>query len=233
MANPARISQELLERIEAVSKKRARFVLDSIVKNGMVTTEEINHAGYEHPPRAVRDARELGFSIQTIKVKHTNDRSIAAYLFPDSAKTDTRKSGRAALPKKKRDEVIAAAGGKCQICGANTNLQVDHRIPYEVAGESQAQQADPYLVLCGSCNRKKSWSCEHCPNWLQDKNLRICGTCYWAEPGNYDHVGMEGERRADLVWIGAEVEEYEKLRRKSKKRRLTVPEQIKEILRKS
>jgi hypothetical protein len=44
---------------------------------------------------------------------------------------------------------------------------------------------------------------------------------------------MEGERRADLVWIGAEVEEYEKLRRKSKKRRLTVPEQIKEILRKS
>ena len=45
MANPARISKELLERIEAVCNKRARFVLDSIVKNGMVTTEEINHAG--------------------------------------------------------------------------------------------------------------------------------------------------------------------------------------------
>jgi hypothetical protein len=44
---------------------------------------------------------------------------------------------------------------------------------------------------------------------------------------------MESERRADLVWIGAEVQDYEKLRRKSKTSRLTVPEQIKEILRKS
>jgi len=35
---------ELLKRIEAVSNKRARFVLDSIVKNGRVTTEEINRA---------------------------------------------------------------------------------------------------------------------------------------------------------------------------------------------
>src|ERR1035438_7723824 len=115
MASPAKISKELLDRIEAVSNKRARFVLDSIVKNGMVTTEEINHAGYEHPPRAVRDARELGFSIQTIKVKHTNGRSIAAYIFPDSATVDTRKSGRAALPKKQRDAIIAAAGNRCEI----------------------------------------------------------------------------------------------------------------------
>src|ERR1035438_8013624 len=109
MASPAKISKELLDRIEAVSNKRARFVLDSIVKNGMVTTEEINHAGYEHPPRAVRDARELGFSIQTIKVKHTNGRSIAAYVFSESGGNGLKKSGRVALPKKQRIEIIVAA----------------------------------------------------------------------------------------------------------------------------
>ena len=180
MVEQARVSKELLERIEAVSNNRARFVLDSIVKHGRATTEEINHAGYEHPPRAVRDARELGFSIKTIKVKHTNGRSIAAYVFQESGVVDSKKSGRAALPKKLREEIIATAGGLCQICGAGTNLQVDHRIPYEVAGESQARQANPYLALCGSCNRKKSWSCEHCPNWLRDKDLDVCGSCYWA-----------------------------------------------------
>jgi hypothetical protein len=177
MVAPSKLSKELLERIGTVTNKRARFVLDSIAKSGMVTTEEINHAGYEHPPRAVRDARELGFAIQTIKVKHSNGRSIAAYVFLESAAIDTRKSGRTALPKKQRDEIIAAAGSRCQICGATTNLQVDHRIPFEVAGESQAKQANPYLVLCGSCNRKKSWSCEHCQNWLLDKSIGICATC--------------------------------------------------------
>jgi DNA-binding transcriptional regulator/RsmH inhibitor MraZ len=231
MTNPAKLSKELLARVEAVRNKRARFVLNSIVKNGMVTTEEINHAGYEHPPRAVRDARELGFAIQTIKVKHTNGRSIAAYIFQESAGIDLKKSGRIAIPKKQRDKIIAAAGSRCQICSAGTNLQVDHRIPYEVAGESQANQANPWMVLCGSCNRKKSWSCEHCPNWSQDKDVGVCATCYWAEPNNYEHVATERERRADLVWIGEEVRNYERLRRESRKNKRTVPEHIKEILR--
>jgi hypothetical protein len=233
MAVPARISKDLLNRINAVSNRRARFVLDSIVKNGMVTTEEINHAGYGHPPRAVRDARELGFAIQTIKVKHTNGRSIAAYIFSETANIDPRKTGRAAIPKKQHDEIISAAGSRCQICGASTNLQVDHRIPYEVAGESQAKQGSPYLVLCGSCNRKKSWSCEHCPNWLQEKNLGVCGMCYWAEPQKYDHIATERERRADIVWMKDEVSDYERIRRESEKKRKTVPEHIKEILRTS
>jgi transcription initiation factor IIE alpha subunit len=39
------VLKELLQRIEAVTNKRARFVLDRIVKNGVVTTEEISRAG--------------------------------------------------------------------------------------------------------------------------------------------------------------------------------------------
>src|ERR1035438_3213237 len=160
------VPKELLDRIAAVTNKRARFVLDSIVKAGRVTTEQINQAGYDHPPRAAQDVRDLGFRLKTIKVKHTNGRSIAAYVF-DEGELDPSKAGRRALPKKERDAIIHAAGGKCQICGAVHNLQADHRIPYEVAGEALAGELDPYQVLCGSCNRKKSWDCEHCRNRLE------------------------------------------------------------------
>ncbi len=92
MAKVNRIPRDLAEHIAAVRNKRARFVLDAIAKKGMVTTEEINQAGYEHPPRAVRDARELGFPIRTIKVKHSNGRTIAAYVFPEDARFGRGKS---------------------------------------------------------------------------------------------------------------------------------------------
>lgn len=222
----AELPKRLLEQIAAVTNKRARFVLDSIVKNGQVTTEEINRAGYEHPPRAVRDARELGFRIKTIKVKHSNGRSIAAYIFATSANTDTTKFGRAALSKKQRDEIIARAGKRCQICGAEHDLQVDHRIPYEVAGESQAKQVSPYLVLCGSCNRKKSWTCEHCENWTTTKSLKVCASCYWSEPTMFSHVAGKQQRRADLVWIEGEVAEFDRIRADAGKHGRTVAEEI-------
>jgi len=233
MTEERRNTAELLRRIEAVTNKRARFVLDSIVTNGLVTTEEINRAGYEHPPRAVRDARELGFAIKTIKVKHSNGRQIAAYLFMEDSAIDVRKSGRLALPKKLRNALIEAVGKRCQICSANENLQVDHRVPYEVAGESEAKLLDPYLVLCGSCNRKKSWACEHCRNWLQEKMVEVCRTCYWAEPNDYVHIALEPQRRADLVWMGEEVHDYERICEKSEASGRSVPEEIKDILRKS
>lgn len=226
------LPKEFLKKIAAVNNKRARFVLDSIVQNGRVTTEEINHAGYEHPPRAVRDARELGFPIKTIKVKHTNGRTIAAYVFADTGNIDRLKSGRLALPKKKRDEIIASAGSQCQICGATSGLQVDHRIPFEVAGESQAEAADPYLVLCGSCNRTKSWSCEHCQNWLTSKFLDSCRSCYWAEPASHTHVAMLQQRRVDIVWAGSEVADFELVKDSADHDGISIADEIKRVLNK-
>jgi hypothetical protein len=223
------VPKELLEQIEAVTNKRARFVLDSIVKNGVVTTEEINAAGYEHPPRAARDVRELGFPLKTIKVKHSNGRSIAAYKF-DEGGVQAGKGGRVVLPKKGRDAIIEAAGGKCGICGAEHNLQVDHRIPYEVAGEPEGTEREPYQVLCGSCNRTKSWACEHCENWLRLKNPDVCRSCYWAEPSVYSHVAMQQERRADIVWTGNEVSDFEQVKREAVRHQRSVPEEIKRIL---
>ena len=224
------LPKELLERVAAVTNKRARFVLDSIVKNGRITTEEINREGYEHLPRAVQDAKDLGFRLKRINVKHTNGRTIGAYLFHE-AELEAGKSGRRLLPKKARDALIKAAGNKCRICGSKHNLQVDHRVPYEVAGESQRGEDQPYQILCGSCNRKRSWACEHCRNWLQDKVVDTCQSCYWAEPATYSHVAMLPQRRADIVWIGDEVNDFERIRVEAERNQTSVAEQIKQITR--
>jgi hypothetical protein len=224
------VPKELLARIEAVTNRRARFVLDSIVKNGIVTTEEINSAGYEHPPRAARDVRELGFSLKTIKVKHSNGRAIGAYVFDEGA-FQTGKAGRRAMPKKTRDAIVRAAGGKCQFRGAEHNLQVDHRIPYEVGGEPERGADRAYQVLCGSCNRKKSWECESCRNWLSQKTPRVCGTCYWADPASHTHVAMREQPRADVIWIGDEVEDFDRLRWHAKLHHVSVADEIKSIVR--
>ncbi len=231
MTKANRISADLASHIAAVTNKRARFVLDSISKKGMVTTEEINQAGYEHPPRAVRDARELGFPIRTIKVKHSNGRTIAAYIFPEDARFGHGKSGRRALTKKQRDAIIDAVGEKCQICGATENLQVDHRVPYEVAGETDGEATAIFMVLCGSCNRKKSWSCEHCPNWSHKRSVSVCESCYWSGSTEYAHIATEQQRRADVVWQKDEVADYERLSEKARQAAEAVPEYMKRVLR--
>lgn len=69
-------------------------------------------------------------------------------------------------------------------------LQVDHRVPYEIGGEHGGKDIDSYMLLSPSANRAKSWTCEHCPNWTV-KDVRFCMKCFWAHPENYDHVAGE------------------------------------------
>ena len=227
---PDEIPAALLERIKAVTNKRARLVLDRIVANGQISTEELAEAGYNHAPRAARDVRELGFLLKTIKVKHSDGRSIGAYIL-DLEGAVSGKGGRSAMPKKERDALIAAAGNRCQICGGAHNLQVDHRIPYEVAGESQAKEENPFQILDGTCNRKKSWACEHCRNWIELKDLEVCKTCYWANPDNYTHVAMQPQRRVELVWIGDEVAQFEGIKAKALNDNKSIGDEIKSALR--
>ena len=229
MAAKRKLPKELRKRIDAVTNKRARFVLDVIALRGLITTEELQKAGYEHPPRAAQDARDLGFSLKTIKVKHSNGRTIAAYVF-DEGELDPNKAGRRLLPKSERDLLIVAAGSQCNLCGARQNLQVDHRVPYEVAGESQRDEEKPFQILDGSCNRKKSWSCEHCRNLLELKDLDICRTCYWAGHENYTHVAMRQERRVEIVWTGEETKDFDVLKSDARKSNSNVVELIKKKL---
>ena len=217
--------------IQGVTNKRARFVLDAIVRNGSVSTEEIGKAGYDHAPRAAQDVRDLGFPLKTTKVKHSNGRSIAAYTLDIEKLQLVNLTGRRALPKKERQKFIDNAGSVCQICSSAVNLQVDHRIPYQVAGDSKETDTDGFQVLCGSCNRKKSWACEHCPNFLRTKDVSICRSCYWSGSDSYTHVATVEERRTDLVWVGRpETDVADRLNREAKSLGKKPTEHIKDIL---
>ncbi|HEY1903029.1 MAG TPA: hypothetical protein VGG56_11380 [Terracidiphilus sp.] len=197
MPEHPKIPAKLLELINSIRNKRARVILDALIKKGSISTSELQAAGYDHPPRAARDVVELGIALKRVSVKRKDGQNIASYVF-DERELDPLKTGRVVIAKKERDGIIKRKGSKCNLCGGTQNLQLDHRIPYQVAGELQRYGEDPFQVLDGSCNRKKSWECEHCQNWLRIKDLEVCNTCYWSNPDCYTHVAMKS-RNAELI----------------------------------
>ncbi len=229
---PPKLPTEFLKRVEAVTNKRARIVLDRIAKNGSITTEELKNIGYEHPPRARMDALDLGFPIITTRVKNSAGKSIGAYSFDLSRPLDDiSRTGRLLLPKREREAMLDKAGRKCQMCGATHDLQVDHRVPYQVAGEALKESKEPYMVLCGSCNRRKSWTCEHCKNFTESRCVETCQSCYWANPEDHMHAAMKPIRRVDVVWEGEEARSFDEFRNRCRKDGKTVETGIKEIVR--
>ena len=77
-------TKEFINKLNAVTAKRPKTVIQHILKNGFVTTEELKALGYEHAPRAARDVRELGIPLETFRVKDSEGKSIAAYRFGDT-----------------------------------------------------------------------------------------------------------------------------------------------------
>jgi hypothetical protein len=75
------VSVEMRERISCVTSQRARRLLELIMEYGEVTTEELTEQyGYNHPPRAKRDAMEFGFQILSRRARSKDGtRSILAY----------------------------------------------------------------------------------------------------------------------------------------------------------
>ena len=133
-----------------------------------------------------------------------------------------------------KQALIDKHGARCHIYRAPcdpADLQIDHRIPFEIAGDARHadEDVDAYMLLCASANRAKSWSCEHCPNW-QDRIEDACRSCYWAYPDDYTHVAMRELRRLDIVWEHDEVHEYDRLQAEAGGRD-ELPEFVKEVLR--
>ncbi|HLI63032.1 MAG TPA: hypothetical protein VKV05_06510 [Terriglobales bacterium] len=225
-----KLPAEFLARIQTVTNKRARLVLDRIARNGSVTTEELKEMGYDHPPRARMDAIDLGFPMKTTRVKSRNGKkNIASYSFNLSGRQGEWQ-GRRSLPKKLREAIITESAGKCEVCGATHDLQVDHRVPYQVAGESLRAAKAPYMVLDGSCNRRKSWACEHCDNFTSLKKIKVCQQCYWANPQMHRHVAMQPIRRTDIVWQGEECLLFDRFQIRCRREGLTLAEALKKLV---
>ena len=228
--------QWFLEKLNAVQAKRARTVIQHILKHGHITTEELKEKyGYNHPPRAARDVREQGVALETTRVRDATGRSIGAYKFADQSKSlGGILAGRKLLSKDLKLEIIKRDGSKCAACSTAYDaryLQVDHRVPYEVQGDSLVSTADEFMCLCGSCNRAKSWSCEHCQNWTTTKDTAACLTCYWGNPAKYTHIALQQIRRIDLVWKANEIGDYESLLKLSQQGAAPLPDYVKDALR--
>lgn len=199
MTKKEELSEDFLDKLRSVTNKRARIVIDHILKHGYITTEDLEKTyGYNHPPRAARDVREQGILLETFRVKSSDGRTIAAYRFGSSQDIlSGRFGGRKVFPKTLKDDLFNESEGRCAICTGKFEkryLQVDHRVPYEIAGDIDHlnRDAQDYMLLCASCNRAKSWSCEHCPNW-HTKSHKICSQCHWAFPQNYTHCLTRSE----------------------------------------
>src|SRR3990172_2820782 len=224
------LPKEIVKLLKSISNKRAKVVIEHILEHGSITTEELEKKyGYNHPPRAARDVREAGVPLETSRVKSSDGRWIAAYKFGDLTKIQKEKlEGRTVFPKKFKDKLFEISGSKCAICFGHFEsryLQIDHRIPYEVSGQKTGikHEVKDYMLLCGSCNRAKSWSCEHCPNWLTYKMSKVCSTCYWGNPENYAHIALREVRRMDILWDEGEITIYERLKKLAQENKFPIP----------
>lgn len=233
-----KLPPEFLRRLRAVKDKRPRTVIEHILKHGSITTEELKRKyGYNHPPRAARDVRENGIPIETFKVTGSDGRKIAAYRF--GAAEDAPRhllGGRQTFSKAFKAALVEQCGGKCEIClqpYAPRYLQIDHRVPFNVAGDRGLEEGNllAFMLICGSCNRAKSWSCEHCDNWRSRKEITACTGCYWASPANYSHIAMQEARRIDVMWVGQETSEYEGIKVLAQAQRAAIPDFVKKVLR--
>lgn len=236
---PDKYPKKFLARLAGVTDKRPKIVIEHILKHGSVTTEELRDKyGYNHPPRAAKDVRDQGIPLETFRVTGRDGRKIAAYRFGDPSKV--RRSllgGRRTFPKALKTSLVEEEGSRCHVClqsYAERYLQIDHRIPYEVAGDVEFNKRDlsSYMLVCGSCNRAKSWSCEHCLNWTKYKSAKTCLGCYWASPTNYAHIAMQDSRRVELVWLGEETKVHDQLQSEARAAHEEIPGYVKRVLRK-
>lgn len=234
MDDTQQLPDDFIQLCQSVTAKRPKAVIDHILQYGFITTEELKQRySYNHPPRAASDVREHRIPLETFRVTGTDGRRIAAYRFGDISKARfSRFSGRTGLSKQLKNELIKIYGCKCFIYLEEVDereLQIDHRVPFEVDGEPELEP-EHFMLLCGSANRAKSWSCEHCQNWNSLKDKSICLSCYWAYPENYSHIAMRQVRRIDIIWQGEDVEIYERLKQQAARFNKEIPELIKEII---
>lgn len=209
----------MVERhLAAEPNSRASKALRAMLATGSVTTDDLNGLGYNHPPRAIGDVRDAGIPVVTERVRAPNGKTMARYRLgrAEDIRSD-RHAGRSVLPKAFKADLLIRYGSADCITGAKLDprvLQVDHRVPYRVAGDAglAERNTSAYMLLDASSQRAKSWSCEHCPNFLELRDPEVCRTCFWAYPESYQHIAMQPMRRTDVIWSGDDVAIHDQLK---------------------
>ncbi len=209
--------KEFLDLLKTITAKRPRTVIQHILKNGYITSQELKDIyGYNHPPRAIRDVREYGIPVITYRISGVDGRSIAAYKFGDPKDVEnilSKAAGRTVLAKALKQALIEKYGSKCFIYLEEMDeatLQIDHRVPYEISGEYDEKDIECFMLLSPCANRVKSWTCEHCDNWKK-KEESFCLRCFWAHPEDYEHVAGKIEKVVSIVFTKDEIEDFNKL----------------------
>jgi len=235
MTKPS-IDPRILKLCEQVTAKRPRTAIDHILKHGSVSTEELQALGYDHPPRVIGDVRDCGIPLETFKVKsERTGRMIGAYRFADPSKIKGgRIGGRRAFSKAFKEALVVRYGSRDCISAERIEaryLQIDHRVPYAIAGDehNSDDNVEEFMLLDGSNQRQKSWSCENCQNALVDLDVATCRSCYWAFPESYTHVAMQPIRRADIVWLDNETADFDRLKSMADDRKMSIAALIKEL----
>lgn len=214
---------------------RASKVLEAALDHGGITTEEILALGYKHAPRARQDCVDFGFPMETVFVRDSDGKRIAKYTLLTESEIRAILNGRAIIPKAFKNKLVKEYGSFDRITGLEVDaraLQVDHRIPFQVSGDDGlwAEDLKAFMLLTGSSQRKKSFSCERCPNFLKLRDASICRTCYWAFPEEYDHIAMRKVRQVELVWQDADADAFDRIKAKLSAKGQTVEDAVKAYL---
>ncbi|MFC0683425.1 hypothetical protein [Novosphingobium clariflavum] len=216
---------------------RASKALRAILERGTVTTRELNKIGYDHPPRAIADAVDNGIPIKKEMIKADDGKRMARYSLGEPGQLRGGQAGRANFSKAFKTKIVKHYGEVDTITGwevSGRTLQIDHRVPYRVGGDAGMKEQDvgSFMLLSGSSQRAKSFSCENCENWTTIHDEAICRTCYWAFPEAYTHVAMREVRRADVVWQDGETKQFDALNKLAHEQGTTVSQLVKDAAKK-
>ncbi len=104
--------QEFLDRLNSVTAKKPRAVIQHILKHGSITSEEMRTLyGDEKPSKTIYSVRQRGIPIANRHVKSTQGTSIVSYSFGDPADLDgatSPKAKRAAYSREFRKMILMA-----------------------------------------------------------------------------------------------------------------------------
>lgn len=233
--------RELAERVIATKpNSRAAAALAIMLDTGSVSTADLEKR-LRHPPRAIADAKDAGVPIKmTLVTAEREGRKVrmAVYSFGSSSDIqDGRIGGRSILSKAFKQKLLDQYGSRDCISGTRLDprvLQVDHRIPYRIAGDAGLAGHDvaAYMLLDASNQRGKSWSCEQCPNMRPEyRKASVCRTCFWAYPEAYKHIATVEIRRTDIMWTGDDVSAHDRLKGVAESEGVELPELLRQLAR--